>query len=320
MPSIPVAPEIPSYSPTPMFDTSIYGKILDNKALSNYAVRILSSEFADSITGLLTNNLNVKIDSDWEAINHIDSIPIVGGVFNLATRAAMTGGMANPLSLGVSSKKIYQQSGYLNIGLNFRIVDWQGNGQPITSSFFLAACALPKKKDQIGIKDGFEFAKYTVESLASFVGISKDDIKKGEEIAGEIWKATKDTAGMISNSEGLQKFSVPIKAIGNGVKDFVDDSQFMVFASSPQPITVQIGDYFEHSDMVITGLNFEFSRQMTSAGPLWVDINLDLSSRRVMLLDLTSENPTASSIGFALKPYQRVFENTGPQFETDPRG
>jgi len=39
--------------------------------------------------------------------------------------------------------------------------------------------------------------------------------------------------------------------------------------------------------MIIKGVDFEFSKEMTEAGPLFVKVNLDLSTRRI-LTDLSS--------------------------------
>jgi len=45
---------------------------------------------------------------------------------------------------------------------------------------------------------------------------------------------------------------------------------------------VTIGQYFKNEDMIIEDLSVEFSKEMTSTGPLYADIKLKLSSAEML--------------------------------------
>ena len=49
-----------------------------------------------------------------------------------------------------------------------------------------------------------------------------------------------------------------------------------------QDVSVTIGQFFYNPSMVITGVNFQFSKQMTKAGPLFVNATIDLSTRKIL--------------------------------------
>ena len=52
--------------------------------------------------------------------------------------------------------------------------------------------------------------------------------------------------------------------------------------ASPPTVTVTIGEYFEHTDMVVENVELNFSKEVTPAGPLYLDATIKLSSRYII--------------------------------------
>ena len=61
-----------------------------------------------------------------------------------------------------------------------------------------------------------------------------------------------------------------------------DKNDLYTLRSSPVPVKVEIGNFFKNDDMVITNCSFNFSKEMTRNGPLFVKIDLDLSTRMIL--------------------------------------
>jgi hypothetical protein len=191
------------------------------------------------------------------------------------------GGTANPNNLGMSSKKIYSSSGYLELDLDFRIVDWKGTGQPLKSAFLLSAMALPKNKanytaSQVSIN--------TIDKFIKFFGSAIADKNMVNQTSNDLMKLIKDTFGIAE--EGVIKILNAAPGMnGKEITGYLNSPEFFTLASSPLPVTIKIGQYFEHSDMIIETVGTEFSKSMTEFGPLYSDFKIHTSSRQTILLD-----------------------------------
>jgi hypothetical protein len=106
--------------------------------------------------------------------------------------------------------------------------------------------------------------------IGNIVGEKFESISKNDMLAGTIDKI-----------KGLG--SELIKEAGEGGAEVFEgyDDNFVI-KTSPTPVTICIGNYFKHDDMVIDGVKFNMSKEMTENGPLYIDVDLSISSRRVV--------------------------------------
>lgn len=259
----------------------------------------LGSDTVDpEITGVMKDHLSFNIDATWTTLGQVGGSILPGGISKGYGAVGGALNIAGAASIGAAfaSKKIYQQSGYLTIKPNIRVVDWNGVGQPILSAIILMYYSTPK--DWLTPEDFMGAADVMLENLKPLVDVVIDktpDVGKKivNCVATEGLKAGKQIYNAVSNlskkiPDNVQKevagaVDAGTEVVGNFVKTVAEDADDLAtLRSSPVPLTVEIGQYFNRSDMIIENVEFEFSKEMTKSGPLFVDISLNLSSRKII--------------------------------------
>lgn len=292
------------------------------------------------VVGVMQNALKFGVIANWEDQGKLSDmtadIEALSMVFRtaestvgLVSKVGNVGG-ASDIGAVYQSKKLYRKSGYLTINPQLKIVDWNGDGMPIISSLLLAYYCLPsntaglEKQNAAAeqFKQGFaeilttstgmvkDFGNALTEKLGQFIKPTVESVKKAGEEAGEtdstggnfLEGGSKVITGLAAG--GVQTFKTASAALDAAAKNAMDGAEDMFqLKASPVPVNVEIGTYFYKEDMVIDGVEFEFSKEMTKNGPLFVDINIQLSSRYI-LKDI-------DSVGFKLpNDTSRVFLNT----------
>lgn len=291
-----------------VFNEKMYSDSL-NKENSAYRIKIIPSTRNEgdgpepALTGILTKPFSYSIDADWGTLGYESIIEILPNFVQRAVNLSQAPLRASGLNVGnagLVTKKYYKQSGYLKINPSFRVVDWNGNGDPLGTSVFLTNLAIPKRT---GINYSFvSFMK------ALKVGVTKvlDD---------NFFVTNKVAEGVLSIGEAVAKWCLAtgekfsdytIEAVGGSDlvtitksgKDAVNEiinKDSILLTASPTPVRIIIGNYFDYSEMVIENVSCEFSQQMTENGPLYADFTLSLSSREVI---------TINNDGFGLKGSQ----------------
>lgn len=227
------------------------------------------------VIGVTTEGVSIGIESDWNILN-FPSVPALIG-----NPALLAGG--GELGAVYMSKKLWHKNGYLRMSPKFRIVDWDGTGKPIYNAFQLAKFVLPGKQNWIGKKGK------VVEQKAS---------DGGEKLAVDAQDGVKKLTNLLSNIAEGSPFEFVADFLANGIDEVTkattnrgatfnkylleDAHDYITLKNAPPPVMVQIGQFFYHPDMIITNVNFDFSLEMTELGPLYVDITLELSSRKIM--------------------------------------
>jgi hypothetical protein len=240
------------------------------------------------------SGLNFSVDATWDSLGDIggsvlpQTSQFLRTVYEKANNFSMIAGNADIGSV-VASRKIYRKSGYLIITPNMRIVDWKGIGQPIMSSLLLATYATPHPDPLIATDELLDEIKAKIEEIKNRI----KDNKKGsftEKIAGFVIEVTEGviTAGseLFDNVDQIYTGG-KLGSVGASNKNqLADIDKDLSLRSSPVPVTLSIGTFFKRKDMVIESIKFDFSKEVTASGPLYVDIDLTLSSRKI----ITSEN------------------------------
>lgn len=292
-------------NPGQMMSKEIYKNAIDSKQFSQYRVAITTLNSLYTVKGLLTDNLSLSIDAKWEATGLIDAItsnPILSTIYPYITMFAGAAGIANPSNVGISTRKIYTSSGYLEFDIKFRVVDWQGTGEPIKAAFILSTMCLPTNTKSMSAGQTIDAAGNLVISelnkvlsLAKKVGINPSAAIGGvDDLMNLLGGAVKELGG--TAVETVESASSTLK---NFISNYFQNQEFLVIAASPSPVTVEIGQYFRHPDMVVQSVKMDFSRQITSAGPLYSDFTVNVSSRQSILLD-NDQNSKEGEIGLLL--------------------
>lgn len=254
----------------------------------------------------------------------------IGNIYNTGSTISNILGVTPQQSI-YASKKIYKKSGYLTLKIPMMVVDWNGSGQPVATAWALLQLMLPSLSEldkevknkiidigtniknnaaELGKKLAEDLTNNIKENATEMENKGKNPIVKG--VGKVINTATEQVqklgAGMYDcGNKLLEDGIVLVKETQQKIKEFegsanlqnvsttlFDGFDVTSFKSSPVPVTIQIGKFFEHKDMIIENFSFTFSKEMTRKGPLYVKINLDVSTR-TMLAD-------PGSVGLKIPP------------------
>lgn len=284
-------------NPDQFLSPSVYNNVF-SPASGPYqnVIRITPRLSNNHIQGLLINPLKFNINAKWETLGMLETITnnkLLKGFYDYYTTITGMAGYADPTNLGLSSEKIYKNSDYLEFSANFRVIDWQGTNEPIKTAFILASTCLPVAKEGMNLSQLVDnivnkLALSTVEGFIKFVTNNANDITKDKatDIFNTVSKTTNGVKDFILNSSGklLEGVTKMLPPEARKVTDMVEDPYFFILASSPVPISVQVGTYFSHDDIVVLSTNITLSEQCSEVGPLYADFDMSFSSRRALVI------------------------------------
>jgi len=295
------------------------------------------------ITGVIEDMPAISLQASWEQMGlpfgQVPAVQLVEKAMNFVSTTAKYAGGA-PLGAAYKSRKIYSGGSYLNIDTKIKIVDWSGSSDPILASALLSYYVLPsdilrtgEKAKGLGtklIQGGVELAGDAKEKIESTfrekiaeLQQKKDDkgnlipaAKTAEATEGIVKKSLKfasDTSDTLHTFSDLETVKSTGEQLSRNLIEGADD--LFTLRSAPTPVEVRIGQFFYHTDMVIESITCNFSKQMTKYGPLWVDIDLKLSSRRhiVSLEDLGLKLPYSEK-RVTFKSAEAAIAPRGPTF------
>jgi hypothetical protein len=147
------------------------------------------------------------------------------------------------LNTGMWTRKYYKGGSYLRITPKIRVVNWDGNNDVIHKAKQLTDLCLPLYK---GKSFNQAFEDITLAKVgSSIVGVGEEVLKDG----------------------------------GRGtVKKLIDQ----LSSNSPKPVMVTVSNFFKNY-FIVESVNVEFSKEMTTQGPLYADIDLVLSTPEVTI-------------------------------------
>lgn len=268
----------------------------------NYALYSRSRGDLIPIVGVMQFDLELTVKAEWEALGF--PFPFLENVVNSVSKASMWG---NSGSIGevYRSKKIWKKSGYLEISPKFRVIDWNGDGLPIRAAIMAQRYALPYPRPnelsdeakavensikKNGLTGGLETIlgrmKDSSSEVKTVIDIASDAVEKGKEIGKDIISSIGDL-DMLKNKAQTAANSNLGKDISDTARDIYlnateDLHDLFTLYDSPPPVKLQIGQFFYHPDMIIESVNVQFSDEKTECGPVYVDITLTMSSRKIM--------------------------------------
>lgn len=152
------------------------------------------------------------------------------------------------LNTGVWTRKFYKGGSYLQITPKMRVVNWDGDNNVIYQAKLLTDLALPAYNGK-SVESLFE------ESKASNIS----------EVGSRIVEGATEGLSEILRGDGAKTFNKIINELSS---------------NSPKPVTVVISNFFRNR-FIIESVQVEFSKEMTSQGPLYADFEVVLSTPEV---------------------------------------
>lgn len=196
------------------------------------------------IKGVLKDSLSLSFDSEWVAMDSID-IPFVSDTINKAGEVIGSGTMlagGGDWMYIWKSQKVWKQSGYIKVSGTFTVVDWNGDGSPLTMARNIIKYCTP--------------------------GGNSKSMALSKEANEKLLAAT----SAVSNATGSNVST----AVGNNIAGMTD---MIAIKDAPPIVTIRVSKYFEHEDMVINSVSTKFSKEVSERGPLSVEITFDAESR-----------------------------------------
>jgi len=251
--------------------------------------RIKQDQKEPSVIGIIKGNLELNYQASWEPLgslsNIVQSIPLIGGgAAGLVGTAEGAGTRLSTLAGGAAigsvfaSKLVYQKSGYLQINPSFRIVDWKGNADPLKGAFLIASFCTPFESNSNIFDDILNLLKDWTEDSPEQIQKVVELLNQGVGLTADAITYLKENLKQLGDKAGVGQ---PVENIFNNIMQEVEED-YLSIRSAPVPLEVVIGQYFHHYDMVLTNANLSFSKEMTKNGPLYVDVNLQLTSRKII--------------------------------------
>lgn len=204
------------------------------------------------IVGVLQNNFTYSINADWQAkLANINLSPVKQAI------KGMTGDTSNT---GIITEKFYQGASYLTISPKFRVVDWAGKGDVVQTAIKVINKLLPIGNNK---------------TVSEVYGTGKEFVGKVSESAREIIGDEIITAG-----------SKPITYIKNQALATTTAALGTInryLWGEPEPVRIKIGNFFDMNNMILESATVEFSKEMTSTGPLYADFDCQFSSKLALV-------------------------------------
>jgi len=287
-----------------VFNKSSYKAAIGSDTTNGYAVVRISPVRSrigvgedPKIVGVLDSDaggFSFDIQSEWKDFGGIASslVPGVAGAVEKVGGIVNAFGNASDLaSLGAAyaSKLHYQKSNYMTIKIPMMVVDWNGEGQPLLCAQLLAYYSLPVTLGNVIDILGAD-ADNALEDLKNYLWSNNNYkilqlVEDAQYYAKKAAEGVKTTGGVIDKSvdNATNSTSITSNVFGRAVKSALEDADDLVtLRSSPVPLRVQIGQYFDNDDMVLKSVDFSFSKEMTKSGPLFAKFNLNLSTRKIL--------------------------------------
>lgn len=231
------------------------------------------SEYNKIITGVMTNEFTYGLNSEWETISTpLDLIDI--GVIGDAFVAAGGGTMGAVYK----SKKYWKKSGTLTITPTIRIIDVNGTGLPLeVARVLLMFCTASTG----GLSSKLNETVNTFKSNLTAAANSKLDNlnNKAQQDLNN-----KDSGVLTKTAAAIEIGTAYVgKVAVNGTDEMLEDIVDAFTAKyAPPPLIVEIGKIFSHNEMILTNVSMKFSKEVTRKGPMYIDVDLTLETRKII--------------------------------------
>jgi len=213
---------------------------------------------AGQITGFMKDQFNYSVGAQYNKIIDIPS----GGNGNLFRYVKDVANADAIWHSGFFSKKVFEPgNAYSKLDLKFRVYD---NPYVVRDCDLLVACCLPMVAGKVG------------DSRNTFLNTSME---------GALVGLVKESVTSVKESVNALIDDGPTAAAGTAMKNILGASS----TRKPPHLNVSIGSYFKKNEMVLTNVDFTYSKEFAYSEyykrsyPVYVDFNITVESLYSML-------------------------------------
>lgn len=235
------------------------------------------------IVGVMNKPLSLGMKSEWVEMSQLNAPFVSQGmkIFDTALNDTSTLAGNGAMAAVWASKKLWKQSGFVDLNLEFTIVDWNGDGAPkrMAEMLYRLQTAGPKTGTQDAALKVEEFLRGGVNGVVDVLKTKTDFTDQGASTGNEALAAGGAALDMVGDAMG-----VAASMAGNVANTIIEDlADTLALRDSAVPVRIIIGNnFFDHADMVVNNVSCTFSKEMSPMGPLRVDISMDVSSRKLV--------------------------------------
>lgn len=237
---------------------------------NQYAISISwGPSIDDRIDGYLTSEFQIRTDAKYEPIFNVD------GWLESAQKTAAVAAGRGLFNTGFWSQLYFKNGGFIILTPEFRVVDWGprefASSPTLRAVEGLTQLCLPQNGP--GILPTEKVQRFT-ETAGHILWDSFDGSSKTREQSLEKLKSAMSPTNLAKDVGGFTKSGL------NFIGGFdVGD----VTSSNPPAVSVEIGEFFSTNrmgmGMFVESVDCKFSKEMTTRGPLYVDIKLELKTQ-----------------------------------------
>ncbi len=218
------------------------------------------------VTGIMQNDFAYSLSSEWSTME----TPFDSGLGNIVGGIGTAAG-GGEMGAVFTSKKYWKKSGYLDINPTVRFIDTNGDGLPLRVAEMLLKWATATGLGATG--DLAQRFQQTITQKASELHATATETV----ITNMMDTDNPDDMLVTARSIMGELIQTGTNAVANTSEDLWD---LAALRQSPPPLIVEVGKIFKHKDMVLTNVDFTFSREVTDKGPMYIDATLSLSTRK----------------------------------------
>lgn len=242
--------------------------LISKKAGKTHIVKISSKHNGLQISGPLQEGLSISYSPEYTSL--FNAIPMIGNtikgfVESASEQAGIYGGAQ--LFDGIHTQKMYKGASDIKINVNFKVVDYNGNGAPLKAAAALGIFCQPNDFPDQAIKELYSLLKDSGKTAAE-----EDD---GNLNIGNIVTSFFSSVGGGLNDlkdDALKKFNY------EKIQKYIEE--FNLSSMARRVVSLEISDYFAIPDMVIDSVTQNFSYDQTISGPMVADFAVSLTTLR----------------------------------------
>jgi hypothetical protein len=231
---------------------------LDDKALQaahGNLNNIIISDGSKTINGQLQETLQFSVEADYDNIFSINE--------RFASTKALLGSAGLGLfNAGMWTKKFYKGGSYLKLNPKIRVTDWNADGEVLRSATALIDMCLPVFNGKLDLA-----SKKMINNITAKV--KKDGVGSAilDGVVAGVKAGISEIGDILSGEEA------------NRLLNLLSGKE--ILSNSPSEVTITVSNFFGPKRFIIESVQVEFSKEMTEAGPLYVDINFSISTPMV---------------------------------------
>jgi hypothetical protein len=303
----------------------------DDMAKSTKKILDGDASLSTVVIGYIKNEITYNLSAQWEQGSEVSTV-----MSNMLADANSVVRVIDPSignHAGYLTKKYYKGGTDLDLSVTFRIFDKNYNrlsGSDNNNNLYTSNMESTLQLLNRMVLPTMFNGGLGVEKVESIVKAAKDTVvsmktaadKDEADSNNSSTKSANDTSsgGETTNNPNLPKApnkeQVITQAVIDDVKNLIksgidsvkEQDPTIDYSRGPAPVFISIGSWLTINKAIVKDINFTFSKAQGKAGPLWVDVDLKISTLENLVLTPGKDKDKSKSFikGLTLMPSSNI--------------